>query len=67
MSAPEEINAVLTFVDPNGRRWLTGALLGPLVAEDDTTATMSVMDTLDTAPMLVSFKIVRPQEVEGVN
>lgn len=55
---PDEVNAVLTFEDETGGRWLAGALLGPLVREDDMAETMSVEATKDRAFVLVSFKVV---------
>ncbi len=33
---PSEVNAVLTFHDEDGREWLAGAHIGPLVRYGDT-------------------------------
>lgn len=56
---PEAANVVLTFEDPTGKRWLAGALLGPLVVEGDDSQTMDVAQMPDVALTLVSFKVVR--------
>lgn len=55
---PEAVNAVLTFQEPDGTRWLAGALLGPLVREGDSRA-LPVSQMPDRVLVLVSFHVVR--------
>ena len=54
------VNVVMTFIDSDNRRWLAGAWMGPLCAEGDTDVRLNVLDTLDRALALSSFKVVRP-------
>lgn len=53
------INVVLTFTDPDGRHWLAGALLGPLVPDGHVADPLGVDGMPDVALSLVSFKVVR--------
>lgn len=60
-----EANAVLTFEDENGQRWMCGTYLGDLVREKAPEerslpeATMPVAEMIDHAMVLVDFKVVR--------
>lgn len=56
---PDEVNVVLTFAEPDGKRWLAAAILGPLVVEGDDTQVMPVADMPDRALRLASFTVVR--------
>lgn len=56
---PEAVNVVLTFIDPAGKRWLAGAMLGPLVAEGGNGESIEVGEMPDVALTLVSFTVVR--------
>ena len=61
----DEVNAVLTFVDAvDGRRWLAGAILGPLMLEGDTDVQMDVAETIDRALTLTSFKVIDRSPVQ---
>ncbi len=56
------VSVVMTFTDSDNRRWLAGAWLGPLCAEEDASVRLSVLDMLDRALVLASFKVVRPDD-----
>ena len=56
---PSEVNAILTFADGDGRRWMAGAHLGPLVSEADNDDHVPVSTMIDRPWTLVDFRIVR--------
>ena len=60
MSAPDPINVVLPFRDSDGKKWLAGALMGPVCAEGDMETRIQVPEMIDRALSLVSFKVVHP-------
>jgi hypothetical protein len=61
---PEVINVVLTFVEPDGRRWLAGALMSQLTSEAGPTEMISVSQLPERALSLVSFAVVKPTPLD---
>ena len=55
---PEEINAVLTFQDASGKRWLSGVYVGTLIPENGKGEQVDIETLKDRALMLVDFKVV---------
>lgn len=56
---PDLVNVILTFVDPAGKKWLAGGLLGPLEAEGDPATRILVSDLIDKPLAVTRFTVVR--------
>lgn len=57
---PDLINVVLTFESPDGKRWLAGALLGPLEPLlGDGGQPIRVSEIIDLPLVVTRFTVVR--------